>query len=450
MNSINQFDCAIIGSGISARAAAKYCKKHNINHVILSPITQINVGHQWPSNTKLNTKKLTPKLSLDEFRNGLEGWQNIHQIRTESFSLIQTLGDHGLYKYWGCNLGHSEIYESTNTLSKIIPIRPASKMLGRENNKPSDLNAVGKDLKLNHGSYQLFGHDPLLAINNQQALTQCQECKAYGCNCDGKNLTLIPIQSSIIDGYVFKIEELESGSFQLHLKVPLGSIEKVNCSRIIFAAGPLVSMELASQFLSLPSKIPVIHNGLYSFPFISLIATSNPTFGLSHLNLSIVNCKTKQIESYTNIFPLQPQLIRKYPLMRWLPQWILCRLYYCIVFTHSDYTASYICRNKRLVIGRYKHSYRHHVHLTFRALAKALLQKLKAIPLTLPIISNPGSDIHYGGTLSTSVIPKSLSSKIFFMDTSRRTHQPAVNPTGLHLTQAMQDLENWINKSDEA
>ena len=446
-NSINKFDCAIIGSGISGIAAAQVCSESNIDHVLISPMTpnQSKTLDFDNSYKRLDTGKLTPKLSINSFKKGFASWAKRYPVRSSNFHLIQVLENHGLYKYWGCNLGHTEAYDDHDELSKLLPAMKTSdaQRLSKCNGK--GITQIGKELKSTHSGFHIIGHDPLMGIDKQQALTRCPRSKSLGCNCDGTNTTLIKHDSTMVDGCVTSILKNDSGEFEIRITTADDVQSTLRCSRIIFAAGPIASTFLASQLLQVPQFVPVIHNGLYCFPFFSLIASPKTHFGLSNLNLSIINSTSLELESYANIFPLRNQLLAKSPWIKWLvPDLILKRLYYCIVFTDSKFTDSVFDRSNNIIIGRYKQIFKKHVWNTFTGISKSLLLRLKAIPVMLPNALKPGSDIHYAGCLSSTVIPKNLRNKIFFADSSKVSFQPAMNPTALNLIKMKRDLKRWL------
>ena len=446
-NSINKFDCAIIGSGISGISAAQVCSELNIDHVLISPMTpgESETLDLINSEKNLDTRKLTPKLSIKSFKKSLAAWIKRYPIRSSNFHLIQVLESHGLYKYWGCNLGHADAYENLDELHKILPVMKTSEAQSLTKCDGKGITHVGTDLKSIQSGFHIIGHDPLMAIDKQQALTRCPRSRSFGCNCDGTNTTLIKHDSTMVDGCVTSIFKNDSGEFQIRITSADDLQTTLKCSRIIFAAGPIASTNLASQLLQIPKLVPIIHNGLYSFPFFSLIASPETHFGLSNLNLSIINSTSLELESYANIFPLRNQLRAKFPWIKWLiPDSILRRLYYCIVFTDSKYTESVFDRSNNVIIGRYKKIFKKHAWNTFTVISKSLLLRLQAVPVMLPNILKPGSDIHYAGCLSSTVIPKNLRNKIFFADSSRITVQPAMNPTALNLIKMKRDLKRWL------
>jgi len=446
-NSINKFDCAIIGSGISGIAAAQVCSELNVDHVLISPMTPAQSPRLELSNSEknLDTRNLTPKLSIKSFKESLSAWMKRYPIRSSNFHLIQVLENHGLYKYWGCNLGHADAYENRNELEKLLPVMKTSDAQKLSKCERRGITHIGKNLKSTQSGFHIIGHDPLMAIDKQQALTRCPRSKSFGCNCDGTNTTLIKHDSMMIDGCVTSLLKNNAEEFEIGITSADDIQSTLKCSRIIFAAGPIASTNLASQLLQVPKFVPVIHNGLYSFPFFSLIASPETHFGLSNLNLSIINSASHALESYANIFPLRNQLRAKFRWIHWLvPDIILKRLYYCIVFTDSKFTDSVFDRSSNVIIGKYKKIFKKHVWLTFSGISKSLLLRLKAIPLMLPNVLKPGSDIHYAGCLSSSVIPENLRNKIFFADSSQVTFQPAMNPTALHLIKMKRDLKGWL------
>ena len=446
-NSINKFDCAIIGSGISGIAAAQVCRELNVGHIMISPITpaQPQTLDLSSNEKKLDTRNLTPKLSIKSFKQGLSAWRKRYPIRSTNFHLIQVLENHGLYKYWGCNLGHAGAYENRDELNKLLPVMKASDAQRLSKCDGKGITQIGKELKSSHLGFHIVGHDPLMAIDKQQATTRCPRSKSFGCNCDGTNTTLINYDSMIIDGYVISLAKNDSGEFEIKISSADDVQSTLKCSRIIFAAGPIASTNLASQLVEVPQFVPVIHNGLYSFPFFSLIASPETPFGLSNLNLSIINAKSNELESYANIFPLRNQLRAKFPWIQWLiPDLVLKRLYYCIVFTDSKFTDSVFDRSDNIITGRYKRPFKKHVWSTFTGIGKAMLFRLKAMPIMFPNILKPGSDIHYAGCFSSSVIPKNLRQQIFFADSSEVTSQPAMNPTALNLISMKRKLKKWL------
>ena len=446
-NSINKFDCAIIGSGISGIAAAQVCSESNIDHVLISAMTS---DHSQPLNSSksdksLDTTKLTPKLSINSFKKSLSAWIKKYPIQSSNFHLIQALENHGLYKYWGCNLGHADAYDNSDELDTLLPVMKTSDAQRLAKCGQKGITNSGKNLKLTQAGFYIVGHDPLMAISPEQATTQCKRCNSFGCNCDGMNTTLIEHNSAIISGCVTSISRIAEAEFAIIIYSEDNAQSILKCSRIIFAAGPIASTNLASQLLEVPQCVPVVHNGLYSFPFFSLISSPKTPFGLSNLNLSIINAKTHKLESYANIFPLRNQLKAKFPWIDWLvPDLILQRLYYCIVFTDSKFTSSIFDRSNNRIIGRYKRSFNNHVWRSFTAIGKAMLLRLKALPVMFPSILKPGSDIHYAGCISSSIVPQYLRQQIFFADSSEITAQPAMNPTALNLIKMKRELRKWL------
>ena len=161
-NSINKFDCAIIGSGISGIAAAQVCSELNVDHVLISPMTLAQSTRLALSNSEknLDTKNLTPKLSIKSFKESLSAWMKRYPIRSSNFHLIQVLENHGLYKYWGCNLGHADAYENRDELEKLLPVMKTSDAQKLSKCERRGITHIGKNLKSTQSGFHIIGHDP--------------------------------------------------------------------------------------------------------------------------------------------------------------------------------------------------------------------------------------------------------------------------------------------------
>ena len=73
-----------------------------------------------------------------------------------------------------------------------------------------------------------------------------------------------------------------------------------------------------------------------------------------------------------------------------------------------------------------------------------LLIKGLSFPLFLPIYSKPGTDIHYGSTLSNIELGNDLNKRIYFSDSSRVEEISAVNSTIKNLVAARKGLIQWL------
>ena len=142
-------------------------------------------------------------------------------------------------------------------------------------------------------------------------------------------------------------------------------------------------------------------------------------------------------------FPLKPQLLIKFPFLKFLNKKILDRLYYCVVYTDSSYVASKLHIRQKKIIGKYKKFFLFSIFVYLR-LNLFLLIKGFSFPLFLPIYSKPGTDIHYGSTLSNIDLGDDLNKRIYFSDSSRVEEISAVNSTIKNLVAARKGLIEWL------
>ena len=291
---------------------------------------------------------------------------------------------------------------------------------------------------------------PFLGIkikNEYESL--CQKCKAYYCNCDGKLLQQYNFDKDLIEELeIIDIKKTKNNLFLLTGTDIKNMTKLIKCKYIIFASGPIASSILLNKVLKLPENLNLNHNGLFSFPFISLFPQKRKSLALSNLNITI-NCfrnkkKINDPEAYANIFPLKPQLLIRFPFLKILSQRILNRLYYCVIYTDSSFVKSKFNIKNKQIKGKYKTIFFLYAILVYLRLIPFLLIKGFSIPLLFPIFSKPGTDIHYGSTLANLNLDKNLEKKIFFSDSSRIKRISAINSTVKNLAFARKGLKSWI------
>tara|TARA_B100001989_G_scaffold67234_1_gene45529 strand:+ start:1007 stop:2395 length:1389 start_codon:yes stop_codon:yes gene_type:complete len=443
----------VIGSGLSGLSASKELSKNKKEHLIVTSNYEPSKVSKSDTfrNSIFKRKSVSPKIHIKRFQREMENWQNVYNIKHSSFNLIQILSNSvgGLSRYWGANLGHdySEVIESN--IENLIEVNRAN--LIRDDNKismQSDLSEKILFSKSNEKSFINF-HSPFLGIaikNESQSI--CKKCGAYYCNCDGKLLQPYKFNNEkIIEFEVKKIKQ-DGNIFFLTGINHENRRETISCKYLIFACGPIISPLLVNMIKKIPNELNLNHNGLFSFPFLSFYKIKNKPLALSNLNLSIYSSKTakyqKDPEAYANIFPLKPQLLIKYPFLNGISDKILNRLYYCVVYTDSTFVNSKLNIKESKVKGEYKKKFYFFSIFIYLRIILFLLRKAFCLPILFPIYSSPGTDIHYGSTLSNVDFGKNLNNKIFFYDSSTIKKISSINPTVRNLTLSKRKFRDWI------
>lgn len=457
----------IIGSGISGLSASNQLNKRGIDHIILSSPKQLSnkkeskkfknkkrfLLNKFLYIFKLN-KDSTPKLNIRSLRYEINSWIAKYGIKLQNFNLIQVLGTKkgGLTNYWGANLGHDINIIKKSEIRTFFDVNKASKLINKNGEKiHSKLSENLLNLSTaNSDETNIKVFSPFLALSKKDIdLAICERCQAYYCNCSGSSLQKKIInKTNIYDIHVEKIHKLED--YFLICGLDNKNLEiNFKCKFIIFGSGPLASAYLLNTFFPIKNKLEILHNPIFSFPFFSLYPLSNNPLGLSNLNISIFPKKRFLLDkfpnSYANIFPLKPQLLVRFPFFRFIPNIILNRLYIAVIFSDSKFVASIFNLQNKTITGKYKSSYFKHACKTFLNLSFYLLKFGKALPLLPPLISKPGNDIHYGGTLSKIKFPEELKRKLFFVDPSKAKRITSVNPTVINLSRNIKKLNIWLD-----
>ena len=292
-------------------------------------------------------------------------------------------------------------------------------------------------------------YSPLLGIKlktDQKSL--CKRCYAYYCNCDGKLLQNYKNKNLRIKKFHVNKIKFKDNIFILYVEDKEKNFKKLYCKYLIFACGPIVSAILLNTIQPIKEKLQLNHNGVFTFPFISYYKIKKYPLALSNLNLEIY-AKSKKINSrfpdaYTNIFPLKPQLIIKYPLLKIIPNFILNRIYIAVTFMDSSYVESKFCLKEKKIYGKYQKKFYIKSYIFFIRLIVFLFRNSFSIPITLPIFSKPGSDIHYASTLKNITFKKNISESIFFADSSQIDSVIAMNSTVYNLSLLKTKLRNWL------
>ena len=443
----------IIGSGISGLLASKELVKYKKNHIILTSFykpQEINYKDQLEKDI-YRKKAVSPKLNITNLRNEIQNWNNFYNLYCHNFNLIQTLSNSigGLSKYWGGNLGHNykEIKESN--IQELLEVNKASEIKDLKDLKMQS-NLADKLIKFpidTKKSINVFS--PFLSIkikNDYQSL--CKKCQAYYCNCDGKILQKYNFKKELIRELEIVDIKNKNEFFELSVRNKNKIKEIINCKYIIFACGPIASPLLLNKFEKTSDILKLNHNGLFSFPFISFFKIKEKPLAISNINLTINLFKSKKNiydpQAYANIFPLKPQLLIKFPFLKVLNKKILDRLYYCVVYTDSSFVASKFNIRQKKILGKYKKKFFLFSIFVYLRLNLFLLIKGFSFPLFLPIYSKPGTDIHYGSTLSNIDLGDDLNKRIYFSDSSRVEEISAVNSTIKNLVAARKGLIEWL------
>ncbi len=445
----------VIGSGLSGLSASKELSKNNKEHLIVTSNFESSKVSKSDSfrNSFFKKKPVSPKINIKRFQREMEHWHNVYNIKNSNFNLIQVLSNSvgGLSRYWGANLGHdyAELIESN--IENLIEVNRANSI--KDENKismQSDLSEKILFSKSNKRSFIDF-HSPFLGIaikNESQSI--CKKCGAYYCNCDGKLLQPYKFNDEKIIEFEIKKIKKDGNIFLLTGTNHEKRRETISCKYLIFACGPIISPLLVNMIKEIPNELNLNHNGLFSFPFISLFKIKNKPLALSNLNLSIYTSKTaknhKDPEAYANIYPLKPQLLIKYPLLKRISNMILNRLYYCVVYTDSTFVNSKLNIKESKIKGEYKKKFYFFSIFIYLRIIFFLFRKAFCLPILFPIYSSPGTDIHYGSTLSNINFGKNLNNKIFFYDSSKIKKVSSINPTVRNLTFSRRKFRNWIKE----
>ena len=446
----------IIGSGISGLLASKELENFKKDHIILTSFFSSKATKKTQKSrfNNIEFKRTSPKLNIESLKKELKNWNNFYNLNCKGFNLIQTLSNStgGLTQYWGANLGHNynEIIESN--IEQIMEVNKACDIKDLRGIKMQSHLADKLLLSKTDHSKLINVFSPFLGIkikNEDQSL--CRKCKAHYCNCDGKLLQKYNFKRELIEELeIIDINKTKNDIFLLTGTDKKNKTKMIECKYIIFACGPIASSILLNKLVKLPDNLNLNHNGLFSFPFISLFASKQKSLALSNLNISINFLRNKsknyEPEFYANIFTLKPQLLIRFPFLKILSKRILNRLYYCIVYTDSSFVKSKFNIQNKKIRGKYKISFFYFSILVYLRLIPFLLIKGLSIPIFFPIFSKPGSDIHYGSTLANINLSENLDKRIFFADSSRVEKISAINSTIKNLVFARKGLKNWIKE----
>ena len=453
-NNIFYYDYIIIGSGLSGLTASNQLLDYKRNHIILtSPFSAKNLRKDKNNKFSNSVKSaVSPKLNILKLQKEIKYWLSSYKLNRENFNLVQVLSNSigGLSNYWGANLGHNynDIIESN--IKNIIEVNKADQIKDTNNIKMhSDLSEALLNLNKRKKKCILV-HSPFLGIklvNDSESL--CKKCNAYYCNCDGKILQEYKFNKKLIKEIEIQKIRTKNNIFTLSGIDKYHNEKEISCKYLIFACGPFASAILFNKIKKIPENLTLNHNGLFSFPFISPFKIKNKPLALSNINISIHSKRVnngKDPEAYTNIFPLKPQLVLRYPFLKYISQSILDRLYYCVVYTDSSFVESKFNIKNKKVIGKYKNKFFLFSFYTYLRLILFLFINGYCLPLFIPIFSKPGSDIHYGSTLANIKLNEEWDKRIFFSDSSRIKKISSINSTIKNLIFAKKNLISWLNK----
>ena len=446
------FEYIIIGSGLSGLSASQELLKNNKDHIVLtSPNIKKNKFKQKIKENSSFHSPLTPKLNIKNFRKEFNNWNKKYKFKYENFNLIQSLGTKigGLSQYWGGNLGHDEENVFKSDILRIVKVTRANEIKSDNGYlMQSDL----ADVLLSRNSEKsnfIKVHSPLLAIKLQSDKKAfCKKCKAYYCNCDGKILQNYQTHNTQFREYhVVKIQ-FDQEYFSIYGEDKSNKNKKFYCKYLILACGPIVSAILLNTLQPINQNLNLNHNGLFTFPFFSYYKIKKQPLALSNINLEIYS-KQKPFNSkfpiaYTNIFPLKPQLIVKYPFMKIIPNFILNRMYVAITFMDSSFVNSKFCLKDKKIYGKYTNNFYLKSYFIFFRLILFLFKNTFSTPITFPIFSKPGSDIHYASTLKNVHIKDDISERLFIADSSQVDNVIAINSTIYNLIYTKNKLRKWI------
>ncbi len=446
------FEYIIIGSGLSGLSASQELLKNNKNHIVLtSPKIKKNTPEQKIKKNSSFHSPLTPKLNINNFRKEHNNWNQKYKFKYENFNLIQSLGTEigGLSQYWGGNLGHDEENVIKSDILSILKVTRANEIKADNGSlMQSDLADVLLTQN-NKKSKFIQVHSPLLAIKLQKDQESfCKKCKAFYCNCNGKILQNYQTNNAHFrELHVIKIQ-FDKKYFSIYGKDKSNKNKVFYCKYLILACGPIVSAILLNTLQPINQNLNLNHNGLFTFPFFSYYKIKKNPLALSNINLEIhskqKNFKSEFPSAYTNIFPLKPQLLVKYPFMKIIPNFILNRTYIAITFLDSSFVNSKFSLKNKKIYGKYTNNFYLKSYLIFCRLILFLLKNTFSLPMTLPIFSKPGSDIHYASTLQNISIRNDISERLFFADSSKVDNVIAINSTIYHLSYIKNKLRKWI------
>ena len=446
------FEYIIVGSGLSGLSASQELLKNNKNHIILNaPRIRNNQLEQKIKKNSSFRSPLTPKLNIKNFRKEYTNWNQKYKLEYKNFNLIQSLGTNigGLSQYWGGNLGHNEENVLKSDILRIIKVTRANEIKA-DNGSLMQSDLADVLLSKNYEKSKFIKvHSPLLAIKLQSDKESfCKKCKAYYCNCDGKILQNYQTNNVQFKELHVKKIKFDKKYFSIYGKDKHNKNKKFSCKYLILACGPIVSATLLNTLQPINQNLNLNHNGLFTFPFFSYYKIKKYPLALSNLNLEI-HSKQKKLKSdfpiaYTNIFPLKPQLLVKYPFLKIIPNFILNRMYVAITFMDSSFVNSKFCLKNKKIIGRYTNNFYLRSYLIFLRLINFLFKNTFSLPLTLPIFSRPGSDIHYASTLKNISIKNDISERLFIADASKVDNVVAINSTIYNLIYNKNKLRKWI------
>ena len=110
----------------------------------------------------------------------------------------------------------------------------------------------------------------------------------------------------------------------------------------------------------------------------------------------------------------------------------------------SSFVNSKFCLKNKKITGKYTNNFYLRSFLIFLRLIHFLFKNTFSLPLTLPIFSRPGSDIHYASTLKNINIKKDISEGLFIADSSKVDKVVAINSTIYNLIYNKKKLRKWI------
>jgi hypothetical protein len=110
----------------------------------------------------------------------------------------------------------------------------------------------------------------------------------------------------------------------------------------------------------------------------------------------------------------------------------------------SSFVNSKFCLKDKKIYGKYTNNFYLKSYFIFFRLVLFLFKNTFSAPITLPIFSKPGSDIHYASTLKDVSIEDDISEKLFIADSSQVDNVIAINSTIYNLIHTKNKLRKWI------
>ncbi len=484
---LNVMNIAVIGSGVTAFAAASYLSKKGFSVDCIAPRIEPMKKEIDKVYCSENSNKFlsSPKLNRADFIYSKNISDKVFPKECKDFTGIEIVDSIGLARYWGANLAKYALNESINKLNlcnedrnfleNLIPTLNVNEFYQELNNNKYVQNlkksSFSSNKNYNQTSLEIF--DATLAIWKNKCNLDSLPDERKNEAIFGSNF-LMPNSYQSINGRVVDIMNIFDKNKSLVIKVKFKNTFILKSYDYIFVAcGAIGSYRLISNICKDTSSLGISHK-IKHHPMISRLAfvpnLECPKKYISMSNFDIAMTVNK-CNIYLNFYPLKGlfnsytrnslkskyifKIIKKIYILLNIKSdsplsisWWIDRLYISSLYFDSDLSSSYITSSKDNLItinGGFRADFQKLILRNTMPMIKSKLKNKKIF--LIPFISKihkPGSDLHYSSTLinytnkeSNLSINKKTDSRIFTIDSSSSEYLPTANPTYYFIARAI-------------